>query len=486
MEFSYLLPEIIVLGTAVAVILTDLFINNKKVITALSLGGLAGALVAAIIGWPDAGRSFFGGMMTHDAFASFFKVFFPVMAGLVIMASVDWTHKFARFRSEYHALVLLAATGMMLIAGATNLITLYLALEITAVAFYVLVGIQKDKKSTEAALKYVLLSGTASAVLVYGMALVYGFTGTTGLEEIAAVLQAMAPGAILDSPGLLMGLVLIIAGLGFKIAAVPFQFWVPDVYEGAPTPVTMYLSIASKAAGFAIILRILGTAFLEPGALAQQWAPVVAALAAIGMTMGNLMAIPQKNIKRLLAFSTIAHAGYILVGLAALGNAPDLSSVAIGSIIFYLIAFAVSDLAAFITVIAISNKLKSDNFADYAGLIRTSPFIGGMLTLALLSLIGFPPTAGFLAKFYIFAAGVQADLLWLVVVAAVNTVISAYYYFGVIKVLWMREPANETRIVASGPLTAALAVSSLGILLFGILPALAMKLAESAAGVFGG
>jgi NADH-quinone oxidoreductase subunit N len=204
------------------------------------------------------------------------------------------------------------------------------------------------------------------------------------------------------------------------------------------------------------------------------------------MTLGNLMAIPQTNIKRLLAFSTVAHAGYIMVGLAALGNAPELSSVAIGSIIFYLIAFGVSDLAAFITVIAISNKLKSDNFADYAGLIRTSPFMAGMLTLALLSLIGFPPTAGFMAKFYIFAAGVQADLLWLVVLAAVNTVISAYYYFGVIKVLWMREPAQQTGVTASGALKTALAVSSFGILLFGILPALAMKLAETAAGVFGG
>lgn len=486
MEFSYLIPELIVLGTAVAVILTDLFVTDKKVITVLSLSGLGAALIAAVIGWPEDSLSLFGGMISHDAFASFFKIFFPVMAGLVIMASVDWTHKFKRFRGEYHALVLLAAVGMMLMAGATNLITIYLALEITAVAFYVLVGIQKDKKSTESALKYVLLSGTASAVLVYGMALVFGFTGTTGLAEIAASLQSMAPGAILDAPGLLMGLILIIAGLGFKIAAVPFQFWVPDVYEGAPTPITMYLSIASKAAGFAIILRILGTAFLDPGALAQQWAPVVAALAAIGMTLGNLMAIPQKNIKRLLAFSTVAHAGYILVGLAALGNAPDLSSVAIGSIIFYLIAFAVSDLAAFITVIAISNKLKSDNFADYAGLIRTSPFMAGMLTLALLSLIGFPPTAGFLAKFYIFAAGVQADLLWLVVLAAVNTVISAYYYFGVIKVLWMREPAHETGVTASGALKTALAVSSFGILLFGILPALAMKLAETAAGLFGG
>ena len=486
MDLTHLLPEIIVLGTAVAVILTDLFVNEKRTPVVLSLVGLTAAVIAAVTGWPQTPQSLFGGLASHDTFAAFFQIFFPVMAGLVIMSSVDWTANFQRFKGEYHALILLAATGMMAMAGATNLITLYLALEITAVAFYVLVGIQKDKKSTESALKYVLLSATASAVLVYGMALVFGFTGTTGLAEIAGVIQSMSPAALLDSPGLLMGLILIIAGLGFKIAAVPFQFWVPDVYEGAPTPITMYLSIASKAAGFAIILRILGSAFLEPGELAAQWAPVIAALAAIGMTIGNLMAIPQKNIKRLLGFSTIAHAGYILIGLAALGAAPGLSTEAGGSILFYLIAFAVSDLAAFIAVIAISRKLNSDNFADYAGLIRTSPFMAGMLTLALLSLIGFPPTAGFLAKFYIFAVGVQADLLWLVIVAAINTVISAYYYFGVIKVLWMREPATEARIEASGALKAALAVSSFGILLFGILPALAMKLAESGAGIFGG
>ncbi len=484
MDYSLLIPEFIVLATAVAVIVVDLFIDRKKVLVGIALAGLAAAIVAAIIQWPDAPQTLFGGMIAHDPFAAFFKIFFPAMAGLVIMASVDYVDKFKKLHGEYHALVLLAALGMMLIAQATNLITLYLSLEITAVAFYVLVGIQKDKKSTESALKYVLLSGVASAVLVYGMALVFGFTGSTGLSEIAAVIQSMAPAEILDSPGLLMGLILVIAGLGFKIAAAPFQFWVPDVYEGAPTPITMYLSVASKAAGFALILRILASAFIEPGALAQQWAPVIAVISAIGMTMGNLMAIPQQNIKRLLGFSTIAHAGYILVGLAALGNAPSLSSLALSSVLFYLIAFAVSDLAAFISVIAISNRLKSDNFADYAGLARTSPVMAGALTLSLLSLIGFPPTAGFLAKFYIFNAGVQADLLWLVVLAAINTVISAYYYFGVIKVLWLKEPGEKIEVPASGALKTALALSSFGILLFGILPAAALKLAETASTMF--
>jgi len=278
--------------------------------------------------------------------------------------------------------------------------------------------------------------------------------------------------------------VLIIAGLGFKIAAIPFQFWVPDVYEGAPTPITMYLSVASKAAGFALILRILSSAFIEPTALANQWAPVIAVISAMGMTAGNLMAIPQQNIKRLLGYSTIAHAGYILVGLAALGNQPSISSLAIGSVLFYLICFAVSDLAAFISIIAISKQLKSDNFGDYAGLARTSPLIASALTLSLLSLIGFPPTAGFLAKFYVFNAGVQGDLLWLVVVAAINTVISAYYYFGVIKVLWLREPVAKIEIPASNALKTALGLSSFGILLFGILPAAALKLSEAASTMF--
>jgi NADH-quinone oxidoreductase subunit N len=480
LDYTLLMPEFIILGTAVAVILVDLFVANKRVLVGLALAGLALAIVAAIIQWPDAPQALFGGMVAHDPFGSFFKIFFPVMAGLVILASVDYVDNFRRFHGEYHALVLLAALGMMLIAQSSNLITLYLSLEISAVSFYVLVGIQKDKKSTESALKYVLLSGVASAVLVYGMALVFGFTGSTGLSEIAASLQSMAPAQILDSPGLLMGLVLIIAGLGFKIAAIPFQFWVPDVYEGAPTPITMYLSVASKAAGFALILRVLGSAFIEPTALANQWAPVIAVISAIGMTAGNLMAIPQQNIKRLLGYSTIAHAGYILVGLAALGNEPSISSLAIGSILFYLICFAVSDLAAFTCVIAISKRLKSDNFGDYAGLARTSPVMAGALTLALLSLIGFPPTAGFLAKFYVFNAGVQGDLLWLVVIAAINTVVSAYYYFGVIKVLWLREPGVQIDVPTSSALKTALAISSFGILLLGIVPAAALKLSEAA------
>ena len=484
MDYGLLIPEFIVLGTALSVILVDLFVVNKKILVGLALTGLAAAIVVAIIQWSVTPQSLFGGMIAHDPFASFFKIFFPVMAGLVILASVDYIDHFPKFHGEYHALVLLAALGMMLIAQSSNLITLYLSLEITAVSFYVLVGIQKDKKSTESALKYVLLSGVASAVLVYGMALVFGFTGSTGLSEIAARIQSIAPAQILDSPGLLMGLVLIIAGLGFKIAAIPFQFWVPDVYEGAPTPITMYLSVASKAAGFALILRILSSAFIEPTALANQWAPVIAVISAIGMTAGNLMAIPQHNIKRLLGYSTIAHASYILVGLAALGNEPTLSTLAISSVIFYLIAFAVSDLAAFISVIAISNHLESDNFGDYAGLARTSPVMAGALTLALLSLIGFPPTAGFLAKFYIFNAGVQADLLWLVIIAAINTVISAYYYFGVIKVLWLREPGSQVKVPASKALKTALALSSLGILLFGILPAAALKLSEAASTMF--
>jgi len=484
LNYSLLTPEYIVLGTAVAVILVDLFVPNKKVLVGLSIAGLIASISAAILQWPSTPQSLFGGMIAHDSFAGFFKVFFPVMAGLVILASVDYVENFKKFHGEYHALVLLAALGMMLIAQSSNLITLYLSLEITAISFYVLVGIQKDKKSTESALKYVLLSGVASAVLVYGMALVFGFTGSTGLSEIAATIQSMAPSQVLDSPGLLMGLIFIIVGLGFKIAAVPFQFWVPDVYEGAPTPITMYLSVASKAAGFALIIRVLSSAFIEPSALANQWAPVIAVISAIGMTAGNLMAIPQKNIKRLLGYSTIAHAGYILVGLAALGNEPANSGLAIGSVLFYLICFAVSDLAAFISIIAISKQVKSDDFPDYAGLARSSPIMAGALTLALLSLTGFPPTAGFLAKFYVFNAGVQADLLWLVVIAAVNTVISAYYYFGVIKVLWLRESASQVAVPASKPLKTALGISTIGILVLGIIPAAVLKLSEAASTIF--
>jgi len=277
-----------------------------------------------------------------------------------------------------------------------------------------------------------------------------------------------------------------IAGFGFKIAAVPFHMWVPDVYEGAPTTITAFLSVASKAAGFAIIMRVFFSAFSLPDWLSHNWGMIFAVLSVIGMTVGNIAAIPQNNIKRMLGYSSIAQAGYLMVGLAGMGVFPASSSLPYGllaqsGVIFFLASYAVTNLGAFIAVIAISRKINSDSIPDYSGLGRRSPWLALALTLCLISLIGVPPASGFMAKFFIFSSAVQNGLIWLVIIAAVNSVISAYYYLRVVKVMWFGEPAALAGSASpSFPPVLALALSCLGVLLLGIIPGLVMRLAELA------
>jgi NADH-quinone oxidoreductase subunit N len=372
----------------------------------------------------------------------------------------------------------------MLMAATAELISIYMALELTSISLYVLAGFLKDPKSTEASLKYLLLGAVASAVLLFGMALVFGFTGKTQLGEIARVIQTLSLSGVLASPGLILGMVLMVAGFGFKIAAIPFHMWVPDVYEGAPTPITAYLSVASKAAGFAIILRVFYSAFGLPSWLSLDWGLIFAVLAAIGMTLGNIIAIPQTNIKRMLGYSSIAQAGYLMVGLATVGLAPAADVVGRSGLLFFLASYALTNLGAFIAIIAISNKLDSDLIQDYSGMSRRAPLLALALTLCLISLIGMPPAAGFMAKFYIFGGAVKHGLLWLVVIAVINSVISAYYYLRVVKVMWLGEPASEERVPSSWALRFALSISCLGVLLLGIIPGYIMKLAEMAARMF--
>jgi NADH-quinone oxidoreductase subunit N len=347
-----------------------------------------------------------------------------------------------------------------------------------------LVGFLKDSKSTEASLKYMLLGAIASAILLYGMAFIFGFTGKTQLGDIANVIKATNLAGGTSNPGLLLGIVLLIAGFGFKIAAFPFQMWVPDVYEGAPTPITAYLSVASKAAGFAIILRIFYSAFSIPTWLSQDWGMIFAVLAAIGMTVGNIVAIPQANIKRMLGYSSIAQAGYIMLGIATMGFSQISNIIGQSSLLFFLVGYTVTNLGAFIAVIAISNKVGSDLISDYAGMGKRSPLLALALTLCLISLTGIPPTAGFMAKFYIFGAAVQHNLLWLVIIAVLNSVISAYYYLRIVKVMWINEPKSEEKVSSSVGLRVALFISCLGVILLGVLPNYAMKLAEMAAKMF--
>jgi NADH-quinone oxidoreductase subunit N len=484
LNLELFIPELILVAFAIVVILLDLFIQRKGLLAMVSIVGLVVSAGFTIAMWGGSSQAIFNNMLAVDNFALFFKLLFLGIAALVILASVDYVSKFARFQGEYHALVLLSALGMMLMAATVELISIYIVLELTSISLYVLVGFLKDPKSSEASLKYLLLGAVASAVLLYGMALVFGFTGTTQLGQIAEAVKGMQ--SISDGLGLILGVVLLVAGFGFKIAAVPFQMWVPDVYEGAPTPITAYLSVASKAAGFAVILRVFYSAFGLPQWLSLDWGLIFAVLAAIGMTLGNIVALPQTNIKRMLGYSSIAQAGYLMVGLAAVGLSPVADAVGRSTVLFFLVSYALTNLGAFTAIIAISNKLNSDLIEDYSGMGKRAPLLALGLTLCLVSLIGMPPAAGFMAKFYIFGGAVHHGLLWLVVIAVINSVISAYYYLRVVKVMWLGEPGSEGKIPSSGALRVALSISCLGVLLLGIIPGyIIQKLAEAAAKMFG-
>jgi NADH-quinone oxidoreductase subunit N len=480
MNLELLLPEICLLGFALAVIVLDLFLERKGVLAGVSVAGLVVAAGFTLALWGGGERTAFSNMLVVDGFALFFKFLFLGIAALVILASVDYAHKFPRFQGEYYALVLLATIGMMLMAATGELISIYVALELSSISLYVLAGFLKDPKSSEAGLKYLLLGAVASAVLLYGMAMVFGLTGETRLGEIARVVQSISSAGVLANPALLLGIVFLTAGLGFKIATVPFQMWVPDVYEGAPTPITAYLSVASKAAGFAVILRIFYSAFEAPGWLSLDWGMIFAVLSAISMTVGNVVAIAQTNIKRMLAYSSIAQAGYLMVGLAVVGFAPMADILGRSGILFFLASYALTNLGAFIAIIAISNKIDSDRIEDYSGMSRRTPLLALGLTLCLISLIGLPPTGGFIAKLYLFNAAVQHNLVWLVIIAVINSAISAYYYLRVAKMMWLGSPLSEERVPSSAPLRVALAIACLGVLALGILPAQVFHWAESA------
>ncbi len=479
MNLELFLPELSLVAFAIIVILLDLVIQRKGWLVVISLAGIVVAAGFTLAMWGGTSQAIFNNMLAVDNFALFFKLLFLGIAALIILSSVDYVSKFTHFQGEYYALILISTLGMMLMAATTELISLYIALELTSISLYVLVGFLKNSKSSEASLKYLLLGAVASAILLYGMALVFGFTGKTQLGEIAQVIQTTSA-----SPALILGIVLMIAGFGFKMAAVPFHMWVPDVYEGAPTPITAYLSVASKAAGFAIILRVFYSAFGLPQWLSLDWGLTIAVLAAIGMTLGNVAAIPQTNIKRMLGYSSIAQAGYLMIGLATVGFSPATNILGQSGVLFFLASYALTNLGAFIAIIAISNKLNSDQIKDYSGMFKRAPFLTLALTLCLFSLIGMPPAAGFMAKFYIFSSAVQHNLLWLVVIAVINSVISAYYYLRVAKVMWLGEPASEEKVPSSGALRVALALSCFGVLLLGIIPGYVMRLAEMAASMF--
>jgi NADH-quinone oxidoreductase subunit N len=482
-------PEMSLLVAAALIITADLLPFGgrvgspaRRVVAAV----LALAGIAVSIGWStalvaaDERGDAFAGLMVVDDFALFFNFLFAGVAGIIVLASVDFL-KGNRFQAEYLALILTATVGMMLLASTVDLIIIFVALELQAISLYVLVAFLKSGRSAEAALKYLMLGAVSTAVTLYGMAYLFGLSGSTNLSDIAAAIGAAEPGT---RSALVLAAVMLAAGLGFKMAVVPFQMWVPDVYQGAPTPVTAFLSVASKAAGFAIVMRIFVIALGED-LIASDWASLFAAIAAISMTVGNVAALVQSDIKRMLGYSSIAQAGTFLIGLAAVAAADPQVLLGTSAVVFFLGTYAFTNLGAFVAIIAISGRIKSDQIADYAGIARRSPWLAGGLTACLISLTGIPVTAGFWAKLYVFNAAVQADLVWLAVVGVLNSVVSAYYYLRVALNMYTQEPATAESFQPSPYLGVALAAAVVGLLVIGVYPDPLVQASESAAGIFG-
>ena len=460
-NWQLLMPELIIILTFIIVAIFDLFDSLQKTFTALiTIVGCAIALYVSIdmlhIGTEGAE---FSNMIQVDKYSLFFNIIFLVSTILVVLISMNYLGRQDRRQGEYYLLILLATLGMMLMASGNELIVVFLGLELMSLSLYVLAGyFQRSMASSEAGMKYLLLGAFASGFFLYGIALVYGGAGTTSIPQIASTLAVDA-----KSPLLLAGMFLLIVGFGFKVALVPFHQWAPDVYEGAPTSIAAFISAGPKAAGFAAFLRIFMEAFQN---LQSEWIVAVIILAALTMTVGNLVAIAQRNIKRMLAYSSIAHAGYILVGLAA-ANKDGISSA-----MFYLLVYCVMNIGAFgVVILARTEDGESLMISDYAGLGFKKPLLALFMTVMLLSLAGFPPTAGFVGKFYIFRSAVEAGQIWLVIIGAINTAISAFYYLRIVVTMYMREPEAELDFLAYPRLLiVALTLAAIGVVLIGILP----------------
>jgi NADH-quinone oxidoreductase subunit N len=459
-ELRALLPALIVVATACVVLLLDLLpIRGKGHLATVSLAGLVGALLSAIALW-GAGARGFRDMVLLDDYALFFHLVIGYAAALIVLLSVDYLGRTGDESGEYYSLVLFATSGMLLLASAGDLIVVFLALELMSLSLYVLSGLFKLRLTAgEASMKYFLLGVFASAFLLYGIALLYGATGTTNVDRLASA-AASAPG----DPLIVLGLAMLMVGFGFKISSVPFHMWAPDVYQGAPTSVTALIATGSKAAVFAALIRFV-VAGVRP--VQADWTALLWVLAVLTMTVGNVVALAQSNLKRMLAYSSVAHVGYMLVGLVAGGTAGA------GAVMFYLLAYAFTTVGTF-GVITLLERAGAEavEVRDYAGLARRHPLLAFTLALFLLSLVGIPPLAGFVAKFYLFGAAVKAGFIGLAVIAVLNSAVAAYYYLRVIVTMYMQEPdADSAALTPSFAGGLALAIALLGIILLGVAPA---------------
>jgi NADH-quinone oxidoreductase subunit N len=453
-----ILPEILVVTLAIVILFLDLALKEKlrRNLGWVAAVGLVSTLVIGLIfSQPaDEPRLMWGGMLMQDWLGFTFRMLFLFAGAITALFSMDLTR--IGDRGEYYLLMLASTLGMMLMAGSADLIMLYLAIETTSIPLYILAGfLIQDDKSTESGFKYLLFGAMTSAIMLYGFSLLYGFTGTTNLYELALQVQE----GVLGTATLVGILLLVLIGFGFKISAVPLHFWAPDVYEGAPTPIAGFLSTASKAAGFAVLLRFFLAVFPE---YSPYWGAVVAALATATMIIGNLLALAQKNIKRLLAYSSIAHAGYALIGFVAV------SYLGASSVVFYLIVYVVTNLAAFGIVAVVGRITGTDEIASYAGLSRRSPWLALCILVAFLSLAGMPPFGGFVVKFAVFAAAVDANMIWLAVVGVLNSIIGLYYYLTVLKYVYLFRSEDEDKpLPVTRPYALGLILLSFGIILIG-------------------
>ena len=458
-ELALLAPEYWLAALGVLLVLLDLFTGDdqKGIVGWAAIAGLALSLIPILGMFGAPGRTVFFNTYAVDGFAVFFKIIIVVSTILVILAAMDYFRGQTRFEGEVYILMTFAALGLFLMAGSADLILLALSIEFVSLASYVMAGYFKmNAKSNEAGIKYFLFGAGASAMMIYGFSLLYGLTGETSLYAIAEKVKSS------PQPALIVAIGLALAGLGFKISMVPFHQWTPDVYEGAPTPIAAYLSVASKAAGIAALVRLL---LVSVAPSAVDWVTLIAGLSALSMTVGNLMALPQRNIKRMLAYSSISHAGFLLMGVASYkGNfgAPGL--------LIYILAYTFTNLGAFFVATQVEERLRSESIPDYAGLAQRAPMLAFLMALFMLSLTGIPPTAGFFGKFYIFGAAIDNGLLWLAIVGIVNSTISLYYYVAVIRAMYLLPPASSERIVETPALGVALAITGVATLVMGIFP----------------